>query len=221
MSFVDRLRMNAYSALDVSDHVVDIHGWTDGEFAGVIQRAVMDRDRSQPLTVIEVGSWKGLSSSTMASLLKRMGFTQVSIICIDTWLGAPEFWTWGIDDPTRGGSLNLVNGYPSVFTTFAKNMKKLGHDDVIAPFPISSIQAVDVLRHYNISADVIYIDAAHEYEPVKQDIKAYWALLRKGGTMMGDDYMTNWPGVMKAVNELISNPTRNGVVWSAFKANDS
>ena len=34
-----------------------------------------------------------------------------------TWLGAPEFWTWGLLDPRRGGSLNRVHGFPSVCYT--------------------------------------------------------------------------------------------------------
>jgi len=217
MDFIDTLRSNAYSALDVTDHTVDISGWMDPDFSTVVASLVATRSRTDRLVIIEVGSWKGLSASTFAGTLKSNGFTNFTILCIDTWLGAPEFWTWGLNDPERGGSLNMVNGWPTVFNTFTKNMKKLGHDDVVVPLPLSSMQAADVLAYQKITADIVYIDAAHEYEPVKQDIKAYWPLVKPGGTLMGDDYSDGWPGVKQAVNELIEQPSIRGVIWSACK----
>jgi hypothetical protein len=217
MDFIDTLRSNAYSALDVTDHIVDISGWMDPNFSTVVASLVAARSKTDRLVVVEVGSWKGLSASTFASTLKSNGFTNFTILCIDTWLGAPEFWTWGLNDPTRGESLNKVNGWPTVFTTFTKNMKKLGHDDVVVPLPLSSMQAADVLAYYKIAADIVYIDAAHEYEPVKQDIKAYWPLVKPGGTLMGDDYMDSWPGVKHAVSEIFGTPALSGVIWSVSK----
>jgi len=217
MDFLKRLQVNAYSQLDVSTHEPDTHGWMDPNLADVVKRAVDGKSRTDRLFIIEVGTWKGRSAIAIASTLTKLGFLDFSVLCIDTWLGAPEFWTWGMDDPTRGGSLRLVNGYPSVFTTFTKNIKKIGLDDVIIPLPLSSIQAADVLKHYGMTADVIYVDGAHEYEPVKHDISAYWPLLKVGGTMVGDDYMGCWPGVMRAVDELGSSRTLNGVVWSIVK----
>jgi hypothetical protein len=217
MNFIHRLQQNAYENLDISGHVVDIQGWICDEFSTVFERSVISKNRSSPLVIIEVGSWKGRSAITMATILKRMGFTDFKIICIDTWLGSPEFWAESIDDPTRGLSLKLVNGYPSVFMTFTKNIKILGFSDNIVPLPLSSIQAVNVLSYYKITADVIYIDAAHEYEAVRQDIIAYWPLVKSGGIMMGDDYTDYWHGVVRAVKEFFPSPTITGVIWSSSK----
>lgn len=174
----------------------------DNSFGNIITNIVKSRSKNEKITIIEVGSWKGKSCITIANTLKQLGFTNISIIAVDTWLGAPEFWTWGLNDHTRGVSLNIVNGLPTVFYTFTKNIKYYNHDDIVAPFPISSAQAVEVLKHHNIKADIIYVDASHEYEPVKQDITSYWQLLNSGGTMIGDDYQSGWPGVVKAVDEL-------------------
>jgi hypothetical protein len=215
MQFIDRLRYRAYDSLDITNYTPDLQGWMDEAFAAVFVNCIMNRDRNEPLTIIEVGTWKGLSCSTMAKIVKELGFRNVRIIAIDTWLGAPEFWTSGIDDSTRGGGLKLKDGYPNVFYTFTKNMKSLGHHDIVAPFPISSQQAMDILNYYNIKADVIYIDASHEYKPVKDDMDQYWTLLKTGGSMIGDDYNMNWPGVIKAVNEF-STQTKGsvtGIVW--------
>ena len=216
-SFIKTLKDNAFKTLDVTGHVPDIHGWMDGEFSSVVSSILDKRDKKEPLTIFEVGSWKGKSCITIADTVKKMGFENVSIIAIDTWLGAPEFWTWGLSDPTRGISLKLNNGYPSVFYTFTKNVKYFGHHDIVAPFPISSIQAIDILNFYKIKADLIYVDASHEYEAVKEDIKSYWNLLKDGGTMIGDDYHSSWPGVIKAVDEFPVKASVTGVVWKINK----
>jgi Methyltransferase domain len=210
----NKLCKNAYTDLDISNYQVDLQGWMDNGFASTFSEYLLQHDLQNPMTIIEVGSWKGLSTSTMAQLCKAHNI-KANIYAIDTWLGAQEFWTWGYDDPTRGLSLKLVNGYPSVFYTFTKNMKSLGHHDTIAPLPLPSSVALDVLKHHNILADVIYIDAAHDYESVKQDILAYKSLVRPGGMIFGDDYTHHWNGVMKAVDETLPQRAINGVVWSA------
>lgn len=217
---LDILRHNAFSKLDITNYSPDTHGWMDNEFENVVSNAINNRNRDDPLIIFEVGSWKGMSCITMANTVKKMGFKNVRILAIDTWLGAPEFWTWGLNDPTRGVSLNVSNGYPNVFYTFTKNIKYFGHDDIVSPFPISSIQAAEVLTYYGLKANLIYIDASHEYEPVKADINAFWALLEDGGNMIGDDYMSHWPGVIKAVNEF-GKADITGVVWKFNKFNDN
>jgi predicted O-methyltransferase YrrM len=217
-TFINTLRHQAYNALDVSDYHVDLQGWKDSSFDLVFKGFLETRDPSQPLTILEVGSWKGLSTVTMSQMCKDHGFKHVNLIAVDTWLGAPEFWTWGINDSTRGRSMNFVDGYPRVFYTFTKNCKKLGHQDTIVPFPISSIQGADVLSHYKVKADIIYVDAAHEYKPVLADLQAYYPLLKDNGVMFGDDYHSNWPGVIQAVDEFAAanHKTKNvqGVVWT-------
>jgi predicted O-methyltransferase YrrM len=216
-AFVGELRSAAFADLDIAGHTVDTQGWMDDQFKATFAAFLEPRDRARPLTVVEVGTWKGRSAVTMAETAKALGFTRVTIICVDTWLGAPEFWTWGLNDPTRGASFRRKDGYPTVFYTFTRNAKALGHADVIAPLPLSSAQAADVLAYYKIAADVIYVDAAHEYESVRADLQAYWKLLAPGGVMFGDDYNC-WPGVTRAVDEFAEakglRPKTAGVVWT-------
>lgn len=47
--------------------------------------------------------------------------------------------------------------------------------------------------------DAIFIDAAHDYANVMEDIKLWWPLLKEGGYLAGHDYQHNFPGVMRAV----------------------
>lgn len=204
-TFLSTLRKNAYDKLDVSSYTIDALGWMCETFEYIFLTFLDGRNiETDTINIIEVGSWKGLSAITMAQLLQKIGF-KGQIIAVDTWLGSPEFWTSGLNDSRMGLSLKLTesHGYPQVFYTFTKNVKKYKLDDVIIPFPISSVQGADVLKHYNAQADIIYIDAAHEYWPVLMDIEAYWPLLKDGGFMFGDDYADWWPGVKIALYQFV------------------
>jgi hypothetical protein len=50
-------------------------------------------------------------------------------------------------------------------------------------------------------AEVIFIDALHDYQSVKQDIADWWPLVRPGGYLCGHDFNHKWPGVERAVAE--------------------
>lgn len=140
---------------------------------------------------IEVGSWEGLSSNLIAEYCRKNDF-DTKIICIDTWLGSPE----------HQDSLIRVNGIPNLFISFLMNTKHLKNDKLIYPFPISSAQGAQYLKTNGITADIIYIDAGHEYDSVLLDTKLYWDLLNEGGVMIFDDY--SWADVKKAVDEFFS-----------------
>ncbi len=55
------------------------------------------------------------------------------------------------------------------------------------------------------SLDFVYIDGAHDYESVKNDIDAWYSKLKKGGILAGHDYhLEDWPGVYNSVNEFVA-----------------
>lgn len=54
------------------------------------------------------------------------------------------------------------------------------------------------------SLDLVFIDGAHDYESVSQDLKAWWPKLRPGGVMAGHDFSMSFPGLMRAVLEFVS-----------------
>lgn len=63
--------------------------------------------------------------------------------------------------------------------------------------------------------DLVFIDAMHDYESVKNDISLWLPKVKKGGVLSGHDYETEPPGVKKAVDEIFSNITVDSVstVW--------
>lgn len=184
-----------YAGFDDKPYHLDLQGWGSQH---AVFRKVLEEVR--PVRVIEVGTWKGASAIHMAGCLKELSL-QAEVICIDTWMGAVEFWN-DHNDRERYLSLGLKNGYPTVYYQFLANVVKSGFQDVITPFPQTSTIASRWLRRNSINADVIYIDGSHEEEDVMSDLRNFWSIVRPGGLMFGDDYDRWWPGVRSAVQRF-------------------
>jgi hypothetical protein len=72
--------------------------------------------------------------------------------------------------------------------------------------------------------DLVFIDAAHDYESVKKDIRLWWPLIRDGGMLVGHDWNHKWPGVERAVADSFD-LMRVGVtvdsLWFVLKTGDT
>jgi predicted O-methyltransferase YrrM len=75
------------------------------------------------------------------------------------------------------------------------------YGDRLIPIQGYSFQVAD--QFADNFADIIFIDADHSYASVKKDILKYTPKLKKGGLLTGHDI--DYPGVNKAVNEVIKN----------------
>lgn len=183
---------NIYDGFDHTCYDYDPAGWggTSEAFAEVISK-------HKPKFIVEVGSWKGSSAITMANILAAQGGGK--ILCIDTWLGAIEFWE-NQDDPERFQSLKCKNGFPQVYFSFLANICHAGHQNTIIPFPIHSSSGALWLMRQGLEPDMVYIDASHEEDDVYQDLMDFYHLLKRGGILLGDDW--NWPGVRSAVEKF-------------------
>lgn len=170
----------------------DLQGW-NGD-SKVFKNLI---DNINPKVIIEVGTWKGLSAITMAEHIKHTN-KSTKIYCVDTWLGAVEFWSSHKSTPER--DLLLKNGYPNIYYQFLSNVVHRKVEDIIIPFPNTSHIGYLYFKHQNISADMIYIDASHEEFDVYYDIKRYMNILNINGVIFGDDYK-HWEGVKKAVDK--------------------
>ena len=148
----------------------------------------------RPKTIIEVGTWMGMSACHMADLAP-----EAHIYCVDTWLGSTEFWTTMADTPDR--NLMMRHGYPQCYYQFLSNTIHRGCAERITPIPVPSEIGAEVLAHRGVVADLIYIDAGHSCAEVLRDIACYRPLLRPGGVMFGDDVLF-WPGVAEAARQV-------------------
>jgi len=157
-------------------------------------------NKIKPKIAIEVGVWNGITTETISRFMKY-NLKGGLVIAIDTWQGATEFRP-RLYDPQR--DLKLKNGYPMVYFDFLSNMVNRKVSDIVAPLPMPSITAAEVLSNYGFIIDLIHIDGDHSYNSVVSDIKAWWPLLRPNGMMVFDDYGTiHFNGLTKAVNEFL------------------
>lgn len=140
------------------------------------------------LTIIEVGTWKGASAFKMIS---ACGEKTCKMYCVDTWLGSIEHYdTIERDD----------DGFPCIFKDFWNNVKQRGYENIITPVTLPSQDALEYFTDREIKADVIYVDAAHDFKNTLEHLRGYWKLLKKkGSVMIVDDFHDDWYGVKGAV----------------------
>lgn len=155
--------------------------------------------------VLEVGSWEGRSAALWAHELARSGDDWL-LMCVDTWLGSVEMRgsASGVWSRER---LYLEDQYPTVFQTFATNIRLEGYENHVVPIPIDSAQGYALLEANDIYADVVYVDAAHDFVNAWRDIGA--ALRRLEPTnpnaiVLCDDFLDLWPGVKEAVTARVA-----------------
>lgn len=183
-----------YANGDFSSSPVELQGWRSRH---AVFEAVMKR--ICPKSVIEVGVWKGESVVHMARLAKELDIEDFEILAVDTWLGSPEHW---LNEKWRD-AMHLEGGYPTIYKVFVQNMIAQRITDVVTPLPVPSETAYFILKDLGAKADLIHIDAGHEYESVYADIVRYFELLADDGVIIGDDYLVgSFPGVAKAFRQF-------------------
>ena len=139
---------------------------------------------------VELGSWQGMSASFLGVEIHNSK-KNIKLDCIDTWEGSAEH----SDDQL------VVKG--TLYETFLKNTQTLTH--IINPIKMNSKSASEL--YADDSLDFVFLDASHDYESVKEDLRLWYPKVKPGCMFSGHDYDANWPGVIKAVNEFA---TSNG-----------
>jgi hypothetical protein len=212
--------VDPYQDFDGSGFELDLQGW--GAERPILTGLI---DEIQPKLIIEVGSWKGASSIKMGLHIKTRRLN-TKILCVDTWLGSIEHWDKrDSQDPElyfRYRSLRLKNGYPQLYYQFLYNVISNRLQDVIIPFPNTSLMASKWLAHRLVRADLIYIDASHDEADAYSDINNYFNLLTDRGVIFGDDYNETYGVKWAVAGFMVSHDVEfshdNGV-WIIRKAN--
>jgi hypothetical protein len=149
---------------------------------------------------VEVGVWKGHSLCFLANRVRhREG---VQIYAVDLFEKSPDF----------SGRADLRAQLPYIWNIYNANLIRSATRELITDIVARSDEAAE--RFQQGSLDVVFIDASHEYESVKRDIKAWLPMVRPGGVLGGHDYF-NSECVKRAVDELLHEmPIRvSGSCW--------
>ena len=120
-------------------------------------------------TFVEVGSWKGKSSSFMAVEIANSG-KNIDFYCVDHFLG----------DEQAGWNSSL-------YQIFMSNMEPL--KDYYKVLNMPSVEAAE--KFEDLSLDFVFIDAAHDYESVYSYLVESNKIINDGGVIGINDY-TFW-----------------------------
>lgn len=114
------------------------------------------------VNAIEIGSYYGLSTRHIASLLPGEG----KLYAIDSW----EY-------------------HEGMYEQFLSNIALSGLTSKIVPIQKRSDQAVNDVLSYTDTFDLIFVDGDHETEGVLSDLRLYYPLLSHTGVICGDDWL--------------------------------
>jgi len=157
--------------------------------------------------IVEIGSWHGRSSRAIADNLPENGI----LYCIDHWKGSEL-------ERTTNHASAFMNEGDHAFMEFCNNLADHIIKGKVIPLRMSSLNAFNFFSTNNIKPDMVFIDAGHTYEEVKNDILNWKCLLKHGSLLCGHDYFhpnNPWPGVKQAVDEIIvCTPIQGTSIWS-------
>jgi len=155
-------------------------------------------------TLVEVGCWLGRSVIYLAEQVAASR-KDIRVFAIDTWRGSAEHC------PADQTLIQRSYGY--VWHQFVNNVRACGVQSIITPMPLPSLDAAKYFD--DASTFMVFIDAQHNYEPVKADIAAWRSKVKPGGYLAGHDYGWGGPGLVKrAVDEAFPSGVRLiGATW--------
>lgn len=157
--------------------------------------------RHQNWLAIEVGSWVGRTAKHILRGASRHCLPG-TLLCVDTFAGSPS-------DATGVIAANHPPG--RVFELFCRNLKESLYREI---FPlIGTSKQIGSNWPRDRKADLVFIDANHDYESVLEDIEIWYPKVKRGGILVGHDYGV-FEGVTRAVDELLGPVIRAGAcLW--------
>ena len=169
-------------------------------------KSMVDRVQG-PAHFVEVGSYKGRSSSYMAVECDNSG-KGIQFDCVDTWMGSGEHQSGQYFQDE-----DVINN--RLFEVFTDNMKPV--EGLYKAVRLNSIEAA--ATYQDESLDFVFIDASHDYENVKADVTAWYPKVKYGGVISGHDF--GHKPVNDAVLELLNKVENSNSCWFVEKTLDS
>lgn len=151
--------------------------------------------------ILEVGSWMGRSTRALCD--NTLG----QVCAVDTWKGSGE---------PKHVALLADKDPDWLFNQFKENMHGVQN---LTALRFSSLVAaanfIGLRPSMQPQFDMIFLDAAHDYDNVDADIQAWKPFLVPGGLMCGHDFGGPFAGVTRAVmtNYPKAHKAGAGSIW--------
>lgn len=174
------------------DHLKKIEGlMLDGEALALYRISKKLPEKSK---ILEIGSYQGGSTLALGHAIKE---TNIELYCLDSWANYLDLNDFSDFDRSK-----MEDDF-GILCSFIRNTSFIGENLRMLRGKSSSFAGI--LKGGNF--DFIFIDGAHDYESVRNDIKIAFSALKPGGIICGHDYHNQGVGVRRAVGELIAVPT--------------
>jgi hypothetical protein len=149
--------------------IANVDGWLTPEQA----RRLWDRTRSLPSgsSVVEIGSFHGRSTIVLA----RARPENEGLVAIDPHGGDERLPQTGRSAPDMG---------QQDFVAFHANLRRAGVERRVRHVRLHSLEA---LQAVDGAVDLLFIDGAHRYRPVRADIERWGSRVPAGGTLLLHD----------------------------------
>ncbi len=147
-------------------------------------------------SVVEVGVWCGRSLAFLLVEFLNRG-KWVTVHGVDLFERTPEM--------PKAADLEHLTNILRVQHLTATLHKGLSWE-MAAQFP-------------DASQDMVFVDASHDLESVRKDLRAWHSKVKPGGTFAGHDFTGHHPGVVRAVREFFPAGAvrQHGSCWVATR----
>lgn len=163
----------------------DIEGWFDAPQSNIYTEMV--KSSKDGAHFVEIGAWKGKSTSFMAVEIKNSG-KKIKFDVVDTFKGSSEHQNLPciINDTLYQEYLNNIEPVKELINTIVGDSSN-----------IAGMYADD-------SLDFVFVDGDHTHEGVLKDIIAWYPKIKPGGYLCGNDiFQKGHEGVYQAIIELL------------------
>lgn len=161
-----------------------IQGWFSSA-KGIAYRGLVEQVVRPGATIVEVGCWRGLSTSYVARLVERRG---AKMTCVDAWRGSSDEHDSAYREMLEASDMRAE---------FRRTLEHLGVGPTV--LEMDSLRAAE--RVEDGSVDLCFVDASHDRAAVQADLNAWAPKVGPNGILAGDDFSADYPGVVEAVTD--------------------
>lgn len=168
--------------------MINYNNCVEGWLSHNIGLKLYELAKNSQLPIIEIGSFKGLSTCYLANGSKDGYNVQINSI-----------------DPHEGNPEHHVPGFKNTFDQFLSNIEQYGFDDIVKPHVAKSEDVCDKFLSETIG--LLFIDGLHTYEGCKSDFDLYWKKVCINGIISFHDASLDgkvgWDGPNKLIQEIL------------------
>jgi hypothetical protein len=179
-------------------YLIKMPGWKDipgkASFNWIYEEFLESNPRRNAV-VVEVGVALGKSISYASELFISAGREDIQLYAVDSWAGVGRNYEQQRWADEHGGDFSL---FVKVVGTYCP--KALERIRVVRMASVAGAKAIGASVG---PADLVVLDAGHDYGSVRADLDAWIPVIRHpGGWIGGDDYdAQEFPGVVQACEE--------------------